>query len=111
MKGLLVIAGQSAVVQVLRPALRHAPSLRVLGLIDGRSSARAWLAELRPALVLIDELSDSTYTLARLHETYDQLPSATRVVLVRDLDRKPVDRELASRAHALIARDMDPAAL
>ena len=72
MKTLLVVADHPMVVRAIRLALRHTAGLRVVATVDGRWSARGSLAELRPEIVLVDEMCQRTNALARVREAAEE---------------------------------------
>ena len=60
MKRLLIVADHSLVVHAIRLALRQTAGFQVVGFIDGRQTVRdAALIELRPDVVLVDDMQDA----------------------------------------------------
>jgi len=104
MKTLLVVADHPVVVQAIRLALRHTAGLRVVATVDGRWSARGSLAELRPEVVLVDEMCQRTNALARVREAAEEATEATIVLLSSGLDGAALDDAFEAGAHAVISR-------
>ena len=111
MKSLLVVADHPMVVQSIRLALRHTAGFRVVATVDGRTSALARLSELRPEIVLVDEMSRPTSALARISEAAQAAPGATIVLLAAGLDADALDEAFGAGAHAVISRRLHPATL
>src|SRR5215204_268425 len=101
MKSLLLIADHPMVVQAIRVALRHTAAFRVVATVDGRSTARDRLSELRPEIVLVDEMCQRTNALARLREAREEAPGAMVVLLASGLEPAAVSEALEAGAHAV----------
>jgi len=106
MKSLLLIADHPMVVQAIRVALRHTAAFRVVATVDGRSTARDRLSELRPEIVLVDEMCQRTNALARLREAREEAPEAKVVLLASGLEPAAVEDALEAGAHAVISRNL-----
>lgn len=105
------MADDATVVRNLRVALRHATGCRVAATVDGRFAARARLSELRPDLVLVDEMCQRTNAFARLREAGDAAPQAKVVLLCGTMERALVDDALACGADAVLSRRLHPSVL
>jgi len=106
MKSLLLVADHPMVVQAIRVALRHTTGFRVVATVDGRSTARDRLSELRPEIVLVDEMCQRTNALARLREARQETPEAKIVLLSSSLEPAVVEDALEAGAHAVISRNL-----
>jgi DNA-binding NarL/FixJ family response regulator len=106
MHRMLVVADDVLSVQRSRFALRHAGAFRVVATLDGRASARAALARLRPEIVLVNELCLRTNLVARIREAREELPGATIVVV----SRRRQDA-IAAGADTVVPGDVRPPAL
>ena len=111
MKSLVVVADHPMVVRAIRLALRHTAGFRVVATVDGRASARARLAELRPEVVLVDEMCQRANALARMGEAVQEAPEATVVLLSSGLDGAALDDAFEAGAHAVISRRLHPVTL
>jgi DNA-binding NarL/FixJ family response regulator len=110
-KSLVLVADDPTVVRNVRVVLRHAAGLRVAATIDGRFAVRARLSELRPDVVLIDEMCQRTNAFARLREVTLAAPQAMAVLLCDAPERAMVDDALAAGARAVLSRRAHPALL
>jgi len=111
MKTLVVVADHPMVVQAIRLALRHTAGFRVVATLDGRATARATLSELKPEIVLVDEMCQRTNALARLKEANEESPDAKVVFLSASLDPTAMDDAFDAGAHAVISRQLHPVTL
>ena len=111
MKTLLVFADQPAIVPTLRLALRQAPGFRVVKIADGRVPAGATLSELAPDVVLVDDMTRRSHTIARIHETAKLVPEALIVLLARALDPPSVEEAAEAGVHTIISRKLHPSTL
>ena len=76
MKRLMIIADHSLVVHAIRLALRQTAGFQVVGFVDGRQSAEGHLVELRPDVVLVDDMQDpGGRARCALREVRDQAPA------------------------------------
>jgi DNA-binding NarL/FixJ family response regulator len=107
----MLVADAPTVVQSIRVALRHTAGFRVVATVDGRSSARERLSELRPDVVLVDEMCQRTNALARLSESREAAPGATVVLLSGSLEAVAIEAALDAGADAVISRSLHVATL
>ena len=107
---MLIVDGPGAV-GAIRLALRHAAGFKVVGTIDGRSSARSPLLELSPEVVLVDDMCQQTNAMARLREATGLAPDAIVVLLSGRMDSASLDDALIAGADAVISRGLHPATL
>jgi DNA-binding NarL/FixJ family response regulator len=106
MKRLLVVADHPVVVRAIRVALRHTAGFRVVGTLDGRSAIREQLSNLRPDVVLVDEMCQRTNALTRLREAATELPEARIVLLAGGMDPTALDDAFEAGAMAVISRQL-----
>jgi DNA-binding NarL/FixJ family response regulator len=111
MKRLLLMADHPLIVQAIRLALRQTAGFQVVGYVDGRRSAHSVLAELRPDVVVVDDMKNSEDALARLRETAERVPSAECLLLTARMDQDWVDDAFAAGASAVVAKTVHPVAL
>jgi DNA-binding NarL/FixJ family response regulator len=110
-RSLVLVADDATVVRNVRVALRHATGCRVAATVDGRFAARARLSELRPDIVLVDEMCQRTNAFARLREVGEAAPRAKAVLLCGAMERGLVDDAIASGADAVLSRRLHPSVL
>jgi DNA-binding NarL/FixJ family response regulator len=111
MKRLVLIADHPMVVQAVRLALRHTAGFRVVASLDGRVPAGEQLSDVRPEVVLIDEMCQRTNALARIREAARDAPGAKTVLLTTGLDDAALDDAFAAGACAVISRQLHPVTL
>jgi DNA-binding NarL/FixJ family response regulator len=111
MTRLLIIADHSFVVQAIRLALRQTAGFRVVGFVDGRSSVRAPLLDLRPDVVLLDEMQNPEHPLERLREVVDVTPEAKALLLTQRLDEDWVEAVFEAGADAVLSKAVHPVGL
>lgn len=111
MKRLLIVADHSFVVEAIRLALRQTAGFQVAGFVDGRVSVRNALAELRPDVVLIDDMQGSPAVLDRLKEVAEHLPRAQTLLLALDMRDEWLAEAFEAGASAVISKTVHPVAL
>jgi DNA-binding NarL/FixJ family response regulator len=111
MRRLVLVADRPTVVQAIRVALKHGTGFRVVASVDGRSSARRALSELRPDVVLVDEMCQRTNALARLREAIEVAPDAKVVLLSAGLEASLAAAALDAGADAVVSRNLHAATL
>lgn len=118
MKRLLIVADHSLVAHSIRLALKQTAGFQVVGVIDGRMSARDALLDLRPDVVLVDdmhdprhEMRDPDHALARLREGVEHAPSAQRLLLTLRMNEAWMNDVFEAGAHAVLSKSMHPVSL
>lgn len=118
MKRLLIVADHSLVAHSIRLALKQTAGFRVVGVIDGRITARDALMDLRPDVVLVDDMHDPRATdprpdhaFARLREAAAHAPGAQRLLLTARMDEERLTDVFEAGAHAVLSKDMHPVSL
>ncbi len=111
MKRLMIVADHSFVVQAIRLALRQTAGFQVVGFVDGRGSVRDSLVELRPDVVLVDDMQESENALARLREIEVELPAAKALLLTMRMDSDWLDKAFGAGAHAVVSKTVHPVSL
>src|SRR3954470_12503213 len=103
MKRLMIVADNSFVVQTLRLALRQTAGFQVVGFVDGRASIRDALAELRPDIVLVDDMQRPDDAIERLRDISDTT-SAKSLLLTLRMDPAWLDEAFEAGAHAILSK-------
>ena len=119
MKRLLIVADHSLVAHSIRLALKQTAGFRVVGVIDGRMTARDALMDLRPDVVLVDDMHDprdtghqrADHAFARLREAADHAPNAQRLLLTLRMDEERLNDVFEAGAHAVLSKAMHPVSL
>ena len=118
MKRLLIVADHSLVAHSIRLALKQTAGFRVVGVIDGRMTARDALMDLRPDVVLVDDMHDPRaagqrpdHAFALLREAADHAPSAQRLLLTLQMDEERLADVFEAGAHAVLSKAMHPVSL
>jgi DNA-binding NarL/FixJ family response regulator len=111
MKRLLIVADHPLVVQAIRLALRQTAGFQVVGCLDGRVRIHAQLVELKPDVVLIDEMQDRADAMTRLAEVAQVLPDVKQILLIREMNDDVVEAVFEAGADAVLSKDIHPVAL
>jgi DNA-binding NarL/FixJ family response regulator len=119
MKRLVIVADHSLVAHSIRLALKQTVGFQVVGVIDGRTSARAALLEMRPEVVLVDDMHDPRtdeardpdFALARLREAAEHVPAAQRLLLTLRMSEGWMNAVFEAGAHAVLSKSMHPVSL
>ena len=77
----LIIVDNGLTAEAIRHEMRHAPSCRVLGYVNGRTPCAATISEASPDLVIVDDMSEEDATLGRIREVRSAVPEAKIVLL------------------------------
>jgi DNA-binding NarL/FixJ family response regulator len=110
-KRLLIIADHSLVIHGIRLALRQTAGFQVAGFVDGRVPIAETLERIEPAIVLIDDMQDSSHALARLREVATVQPAAQSILLTLRMDDGWLGEAFEAGAHAVISKTVHPVAL
>ena len=119
MKRLVIIADHSLVAHSIRLALKQTVGFQVVGVIDGRASARDALLEMRPDVVLVDDMHDPRvgdargcdHALARLRDAGEHVPAAQRLLLTLRMNDSWMNDVFEAGAHAVLSKSMHPVSL
>jgi len=119
MKRLLIVADHSLVAHSIRLALKQTAGFQIVGVIDGRMTARDAVMDLRPDVVLVDDMHDARSNapqrpdnaFARLREAADHAPNAQRLLLTLRMDEERLNEVFEAGAHAVLSKAMHPVSL
>ena len=111
MKRLMIVADHSFVVQAIRLALRQTAGFQVVGFFDGRGSVRDALTELRPDVVLVDDMQETENALARLREIAEDAPEAKSLLLTLRMEAEWLDQVFEAGAQAVVSKTVHPVSL
>src|SRR4051794_21541913 len=104
MKRLLIVADHTLVVHAIRLALRQTAGFQVVGFVDGRQSITGHLNELRPDVVLIDEMQDPDHPLERLADVVSEAPDAKALLLTVRMEDEWLDDAFTAGADAVVSK-------
>jgi DNA-binding NarL/FixJ family response regulator len=110
MKRVLILTDHSLVGHTIRMALRQAAGFQVVGMVDGRHSARAQLAELRPDVVLVDDMESRQQALARLREVAEEAALADCLLLTAAMTEDWLSQAFDAGASAVVSKTVHPLA-
>jgi DNA-binding NarL/FixJ family response regulator len=111
MKRLMIVADHSFVVQAIRLALRQTAGFQVVGFFDGRNSITGVLDELKPDVVLVDDMQEVDCAMARLREISERAPEAKSLMLTLRMDSDALDAAFAAGANAVVSKNVHPVSL
>jgi DNA-binding NarL/FixJ family response regulator len=111
MKRLMIVADHSFVVQAIRLALRQTAGFQVVGFFDGRGSVRNALQELKPDVVLVDDMQETDNALARLREIAEDAPQAKAMLLTLQMDSDWLEQAFEAGAQAVVSKTVHPVSL
>src|SRR3954470_6143363 len=106
MKRLLIGAHAALVVHAIRRALRQTTGFEVVGMLDGRTSLRTRLRELRPGVVVVDDMRDPAHAPGRLREVAEELPDAMAILLAAGMEGERTDEAFEAGAEAVVSKGM-----
>ncbi len=111
MKRLVIVADHSFVVHAIRLALRQTAGFQVVGFIDGRTPADAALTELRPDVVVVDDMQLPENAIARLREATEHAPTAKRLLLTMRMDEEWLNEAFEAGADGVISKSVHPVSM
>ena len=86
MKRALIIGTEGFLIRAMRFALRQAPGIQALGVLERDGSLAGAIREAHPDLVLLEASDETEQSLARLAEIREEQPSALIVLVAARLD-------------------------
>jgi DNA-binding NarL/FixJ family response regulator len=111
MRRLVIVADDPLTGQAIRQALRQTTGFQVAGYLDGRASVRDGLIELRPDVVLVDEMNRPGDALARLREVSEEAGGARALLLASEVSDARAAEAFDAGAHGVVSKTMHPVAL
>ena len=111
MKRLLIIASQSMIANAIRLALRQTTGFEFIGSIDGRQPAARALAELRPDVVLVDDMSERGAAFARMREVSEAAPLAPCIFIAERMDEDWLEQAFGAGASAVVSKSVHAVAM
>jgi len=111
MKRLLIVADHSFVVHAIRLALRQTAGFQVVGFIDGRYPIEDALNELRPDVVVVDDMQLPENALARLREIAEHAPNAKRLLLTMRMSDEWLSEAFEAGADGVLSKSVHPVSM
>jgi DNA-binding NarL/FixJ family response regulator len=105
----LIIVDNALTAEGIRQEMRHAPSCRVVGYVNGRRPCDLAVADAAPDVVLVDDMSDEQATLSRIIEVRAAVPEAKIVLLTVRMEASWLAEASAAGIDAAIAKSAAPA--
>jgi DNA-binding NarL/FixJ family response regulator len=111
MKRLVIVADHSLVVHSIRLALRQTAGFQVVGFIDGRTPAGQSLAELRPDVIVVDDMQYPEHAIARLREATEHVPGSKRLLLTVRMEEEWLSEAFDAGADGVVSKTVHPVSL
>ena len=111
MKRLMIVADHSLAVHAIRLAVRQTAGFRLVGFFDGRGSIRQALVDLRPDVVIVDDMQHNENSLARIREIADVTPDAKSLLLALRMDQDWLDEAFEAGVDAVVSKTVHPVSL
>ena len=108
---ILIIAESALSAEAIRRALRYAPACRVIGYVDGRNPCSDPVAQSRPDVVVVDEMSAQANALTRVREVRNAAPDTKIVLLASEMEPTWLDKASAAGIDAAIAKSAHAASV
>ena len=111
MKRLMIVTDNSFAAQSIRLALRQTAGFQIVGFVDGTAPMDARVADVRPDIVVVDEMQDIQASVARLRELTEMLPEAKCIFLAMRMDEATTATVFEAGAEAVISKAVHPVSL
>jgi DNA-binding NarL/FixJ family response regulator len=107
----LIIVDNGLTAEAIRREMRHAPTCRVIGYVNGRNTCAMAVADAAPDVVLVDDMSDARVTVSRIREVRAAVPVAKIVLLTVRMEASWLAEAAAAGVDAAIAKSASPASV
>ena len=107
----LIIVDNTLTAEAIRREMRHAPTCRVIGYVNGRTPCAITIADAAPDLVIVDDMSDPQSTLTRIREVRTAVPTSKIVLLTVRMEPGWLGEASAAGIDAAIAKSAPPASV
>ena len=105
---IVIVTDNGFAAEAIRRSFRDASGVRVAGYVDGRRPCGSAVAEERPDVVLVDEMTWSANAVARIAEVRRAVPGTKIVVLTAEADADWLGDAVRAGADAAIAKTVQP---
>jgi DNA-binding NarL/FixJ family response regulator len=107
----VIVTDNGFAAEAIRRSFRGTSGVQVAGYVDGRRACGAAVAEARPDVVIVDEMTWSANAVARIAEVRRAVPAAKIIVLTAEADASWLGDAVRGGADAAIAKTVQPATL
>ena len=107
----VIVTDNGFAAEAIRRSFRSTSGVRVAGYIDGRRPCSGAVAEARPDVVIVDEMTWSANAVARVSEVRRAAPGAKIIVLSAEADAPWLADAVRAGADASIAKTVQPTTL
>ena len=107
----VIVTDNGFAAEAIRRGFRGTSGVRVAGYVDGRRACGAAVAEARPDVVIVDEMTWSANAVARIGEVRRAVPAAKIIVLTAEPDAAWLADAVRAGADAAIAKTVQPTTL
>ena len=107
----VIVTDNGFAAEAIRRGFRGASGVQVAGYVDGRRPCGSAVAEARPDVVVVDEMTWSTNAVARISEVRRAVPAAKIVVLTGEAEATWLADAVRAGADAAIAKTVPPTTL
>jgi DNA-binding NarL/FixJ family response regulator len=104
----LIVVDNALTAEAIRREMRHVPSYRVIGYVNGRSTCAITVADAAPDLVVVDDMSERQLTLGRIREIRLAVPTAKIILLTVRMDAAWLAETAEAGIHAAICKAAPP---
>jgi DNA-binding NarL/FixJ family response regulator len=108
MKRLVIVADHSLVVEAIRLSLRQTAGFELVGYVNGAKPVSSPLVEVKPDIVIVDDMGSPELATARVTEIARALPDVRILLLTMAMDAEWLDGALAAGAHAVLCKGLHP---
>ncbi len=107
----VIVTDNGFAAEAIRRSFRGASGVRVAGYVDGRHASGAAVAEARPDVVIVDEMTWSANSVARISEVRRAIPATKIIVLTAESDADWLGDAVRAGADAAITKTVQPTTL
>jgi DNA-binding NarL/FixJ family response regulator len=107
----LIVVDNALTAEAIRREMRHVPSYRVIGYVNGRSTCAMTVTDAAPDLVVVDDMSERHLTLGRIREIRLAVPTAKIILLTVRMEAAWLAETAEAGVHAAICKAAPPASV
>jgi len=107
----VIVTDNGFAAEAIRRSFRGASGVQVAGYVDGRHACGPAVADARPDVVIVDEMTWSANAVARIAEVRRAIPATKIIVLTAESDADWLGDAVRAGADAAITKTVQPATL